>query len=293
MKSRPRLRRSEWLLAGYFVYTSALALLLPLRPAIPAVTLAVNAAVFAGFAALAFGEALRGAEFFSIARDWYPMPLILLCYREMGWFAPARHTFVLEQGWIVWDRTLLYDWGLKAAIESLGPVLPAILEIAYVLVYTIPIGCMTILYLCRRRKLADAFLVAFLIGTLASYALFPYFPSEPPRTVFPGQDLPRYTSIFRAFNQGLVGGYGIHTSVFPSAHVSGAFIGAFTMLRLLRDKRRVGWLLLVLAVLIATATVYGRYHYAADAAAGFGIAVAAHVIAAAIERRSGLRRAGV
>jgi hypothetical protein len=37
----------------------------------------------------------------------------------------------------------------------------------------------------------------------------------------------------------------------------------------------VGRVLLVIAVLIATATVYGRYHYAADAVAGFAVAVMA------------------
>jgi membrane-associated phospholipid phosphatase len=86
----------------------------------------------------------------------------------------------------------------------------------------------------------------------------------------------------------MLGDYGIHTSVFPSAHVSGAFAGAFAMVLLLPERKWVGRFLLGLATLIATATVYGRYHYAADALAGFAIAAAA----AWVVRRSWVIRAG-
>jgi len=41
------------------------------------------------------------------------------------------------------------------------------------------------------------------------------------------------------------------------------------------ERKWVTRFLLVMAVLIATATVYGRYHYLADAVAGFGMAVLA------------------
>jgi membrane-associated phospholipid phosphatase len=82
-------------------------------------------------------------------------------------------------------------------------------------------------------------------------------------------------TVFRRFNQAMLGGLGIHTSVFPSAHVAGAFGAAFNMMATLPEHRWVGRVLLVIAVLIATATVYGRYHYAADAVAGFLMCLAA------------------
>ncbi len=283
-----RLRRSEWTLAVYFLYSSALALLLPLRSPIPAVTVAVNAAVLAGLALLAWGESLAGREFFSIARDWYPLPLMLLAYREMGWFAPASHSHALERAFEGWDKALLNQWGLRAAVEALGPALPSLLEVAYSLVYAIPAFAVAMLYAYRRRERVNAFLFAFLLGILSCYALFPYFLSEPPRTVFPAQDFPSYETPFRRFNWWLLGGYGIHTSVFPSAHVAGAFSAALAMRRLLRERRWVARFLMALAVLIALATVYGRYHYAADALAGLGVSLVAQFVAARVERRSGL-----
>lgn len=277
------MRRSEWLLIAYFTYAGALAQFLPVRPPVPLITLALNLTVIAGFGIVAHADALRRRRFLSILRDWYPAPLMLLAYREMGWFAPARRSYELENVWVAWDKALLNNWGLKPAIELLGPLLPSLLEISYSLVYTIPFFALAMLYAYGRRSQADRFLVIFLLGILTAYALFPCFPSEPPRTVFPGEDYPSADTVFRRFNWWLLGGYGIHTSVFPSAHVAGAFSAAFAMLRLLRERKWVGRLLLALAVLIATATVYGRYHYAADAVAGLGIALLAFGIGVIFE----------
>jgi len=145
-------------------------------------------------------------------------------------------------------------------------------------VYTLgPFG-VAVLYVYRRRARVDAFLFPFLLSVLLCYAQFPYWPSEPPRTVFPGEDFPSYDTIFRQFNWWMLGGYGIHTSVFPSAHVGGAFSAVFGMWSALPDRKWVTRFLLVMALLIATATVYGRYHYLADALAGFGMAVLAFAI---------------
>jgi hypothetical protein len=71
----------------------------------------------------------------------------------------------------------------------------------------------------------------------------------------------------------MLGNYGIHTSVFPSAHVAGAFAAAFGMRQALPEHKWVSRFLYAMALLIAAATVYGRYHYFPDAVAGFLVAV--------------------
>ena len=173
------------------------------------------------------------------------------------------------------DRLILRTWHLHNAIEWLGPVVPSILEIAYSLVYvTAPFG-LAMLYVYGARKRSERYLLILVLGVLLSYAQFPFWPSEPPRTVFPGEDAPSMQTIFRRFNWFLLGGYGIHTSVFPSAHVSGAFAAAFGVGQALPEKPWVSRCLLAIAVLIATATVYGRYHYVVDAVAGFAVSVVA------------------
>jgi membrane-associated phospholipid phosphatase len=272
------MRASEWLLAGYFVYTALLAQILPLRPPIPALTAVLNLTILAGYALLAYADSFRRRLFLGVIRDWFPFPLLLLAYREMGWFAQPQQQHRLEEIWVAWDRALLYGLGVKSAIESLGPVLPALLEISYTLVYTLGPLAVVILYASGRRERVESFVFTFALGVLLAYVQFPFWPSEPPRTVFPGQDFPAIDTVFRRLNWWMLGGYGIHTSVFPSAHVSGAFSAAFAMRRVLPEKLWPGRFLLVMAILIATATVYGRYHYFADAAAGLGLALAAEGI---------------
>ena len=274
------------MLIAYYSYCIGCSILMPVRDGVMAVTIGMNSLVMGGVLLLAYAENLRHRRFLSIMRDWYPLPLMLLAYREMGWFAPSQHTYALEYGWVLYDRLLLDDWGLRRLIEAAGPLLPSILEISYSLVYAIAPFCMGWLYHRRKLERMNAFLTTFLLGIFLSYVLFPYFPSEPSRSVFPGQDLPGIVTIFRRFNLGLVGNYGIHMSVFPSAHCSGAFAAALGMRDVLPQEPWVWRILLMLAVSIATATVYGRYHYAADAAAGFIVAIAAWQIA---RRISGAR----
>ena len=200
--------------------------------------------------------------------------MLLLAYQEMGWFAAPQYGHPLETNWVAWDRLFLRG-GAKAAIEAFGPLLPSILEIAYSLVYTLAPFCLAVLYIYRRRDRVDRFLFLVTIGVLLCYAQFPFWPSEPPRVVFLGQDLPSSDTIFRRFNLWLLGNAGIHTSVFPSAHVAAAFSAAFGMWRTLPEHKWVGRFLFVMALLIAIATVYGRYHYFADAAAGLSMAFGA------------------
>jgi membrane-associated phospholipid phosphatase len=269
------MRRSEVLLAAYFTYTAGVASTFPVRHDIARVTLTLNLTILAGYALLTYAWSLRHSELLDVIRDWFPLPLTLLAYREMGWFAAPHLSFRLENIFVRWDRMVLRDWGIHRGIESLGPLLPSVLEIAYMLTYALAPFAVATIYVYRRRERVEQFMFPFLLAVLLCYAQFPFWPSEPPRTVFPGEDFPSIVTVFRRFNWWMLGGYGIHTSVFPSAHVAGAFGTAFAMIAALPEHRWVGRLLLAIAILIATATVYGRYHYAADAAAGFIMACVA------------------
>jgi hypothetical protein len=230
-----------------------------------------NLGALLAYAILLYAEASRPTLFGSVARDWLPLAIVLLAYREMGWLAQPHTSAMLETRWVAWDRLLLRGGG-KAAIEALGPVLPSLLEIVYALVYTLAPFSIAILYLTGYRNRVDRFLFVFVLSVLLCYAQFPFWPSEPPRVVFFGQDAPSYDTIFRRFNLWMLGSYGIHTSVFPSAHVAGAFGVAFGIRRAAPALKQVGICLFLIAGLIAVATVYGRYHYACDATAGLLIA---------------------
>jgi len=280
------LRKSEWVLLIYFAYAAGVSLVLDIDPDIRTRTLAVNGAIIAAYVAMGLCFSGRAFKPLNIVRDWVPFGLVLLCYREMGWLAPAEHAFELEHQWIVWDRVLLHDWGLRNAVESLGAVLPAYLEICYTLVYILAPFTMLMLYTyLYRREASDRFLFIYLLGTLLSYAMFPFFPSEPPRTVFPGADMPQIDTVFRQFNWWLLKDGGIHTSVFPSAHVSASFSVVFGAFLIMKHGRWLPFVLLAVALGIFGATIYGRYHYAVDSIAGVGVSFVALGVARLVAHR--------
>jgi membrane-associated phospholipid phosphatase len=196
-----------------------------------------------------------------------------LAYREMDWFSSLPRNFDFELRWVEWDRTMLHGGGLQRAIEALGALGPLFLELCYVLVYAVAPFLVAVFYIQHRRERINGALFLYLLGTLLAYALFPYFPSDPPRVAFGGSDMPNIMTSVRQLNLWLTGNYGIHSSVFPSAHVSSVFSAAWALFAFLPERKGYGWGMLVYAVSVALATVYGRYHYAADVGAGMAVSL--------------------
>jgi membrane-associated phospholipid phosphatase len=267
------LRSAEWLLIIYFGYVTAIAPRFSLAGQFVWRPFLVEGLVCALFLALAYGEWREHAAAFSILRDWVPVGLVLVAYREMDWFSSMPRNFDLELRWVAWDRTILYKWGWQHAMESLGAAGPLFLELCYVLVYAVAPFLVAVFYFQRKRERVNGAVFLYLLGTLLAYALFPYFPSDPPRVAFAGSDMPNVITPLRELNLWLVGDFGIHSSVFPSAHVSSAFSAAWALFAFLPERKPYGWGMLAYAAGVAVATVYGRYHYAADVAAGIGISL--------------------
>lgn len=280
------MRLCEWTLIAFFCYIATVAFVFRLPAVLNYAAIGVAVAVILACLGLADCERKSKSPVFSIVRDWLPVAFTLTAYREMNWFAFAHHQHTLENIWIVWDRWLLQDGGMRAAAESAGGVGPVILELCYLLVYAVGPFSVAILYAYKRRDLVDHVVLTYIFGTLLAYALFPYFPSDPPRDVFAGMDLPGVVTPVRRLNLMIVTGYGIHSSVFPSAHVSSAFSAAWGLVVFFRQKLALGWGMLIYAVCVSLATIYGRYHYAADAVAGAAIGGLALLLALVIAKRS-------
>lgn len=189
----------------------------------------------------------------------------------MDWFTPLVRNHHWEQTLIVWDRVLFDRYALSAAIESAGRLMPTFLEFCYMLVYLVAPVALWVLIANGRRDHVNHFWLAYLVGTLSAYALFPYFLSDSPRVAFPGENLPHLISVFRRINLWIASRYDIHSSVFPSAHVSSALSAAWGLMEAIPERRWIGWTMAIYGLFVALATVYGRYHYAADAAAGIAI----------------------
>ncbi|MCU1294852.1 MAG: hypothetical protein JWP08_3702 [Bryobacterales bacterium] len=284
MTSWPRLRASEWILVSFFAYVAIVSHWFPARPNLhhqPVIILAVVIALFLVLARLQHGGAAAAV---SACRDFVPILVTLVAFREMEYFLPHRFDHHFENIWITWDRTLLDSWHFRTAIEKLGPTLPLFLEFCYLLVYALPFYCVGVLYGQGRRSGVDHFLMVYLTGTLVAYGLFPFFPSQPPRLVFPNLDSPGIDTVLRQMNLAILRTATIHVGVFPSAHVSSAFSAAWGMFLILPRKKVFGWTSLLYAVSVSIATIYGRYHYAADVLAGFAVSLGAGSLAILLQR---------
>ena len=173
-------------------------------------------------------------------------------------------------------------FGLARVIEAVGSVGPAYLELCYLLVYATGAFCILTLWLTHRRLAVDRWTVVYLSGTLLSYALFPFFPSVPPRTL---ADPVVIITWFRRANLWLLNSATIHSAVFPSAHVSSAFSAAWGLFAVLPGRPIPGWGMLLYASSVSIATIYGGYHYAADVVAGFGVSLLTAALAFALRVR--------
>ena len=266
-----KLRATEWVILSYFLYIAVITPGFLHRPTLGFQPFLLLVCVSVGFFCLnKITVRINAIEHF---RNFLPVGLMLLAFRELDWFSPVTFDSHYENIWVRWDHVLLDDWGWRNAIEGHGKLLPFYLETCYLLTYVVGICCVVALYLAYAQSRIDRFLLFYVLGTLFVYALIPYFPSQPPRLVFPDLDAPLLHTSTRTLNLWLLRKATIHSGVFPSAHVSSVFAAAWGMFSVLPERKVFGWVLLVYACSVAVATVYGRYHYAADAVAGFGVSV--------------------
>jgi len=268
-KQTPLLRGCEKVALAYFIYLPCLGLIRQLSIGPLLLLASIPPALWAIWHAQA-RSTWRPVE---MARDWWPLGLILAGYWAMGCFAtPPREALQIELVRI--DRALLYNAHLQALIEAAGRFVPAILETVYLLLYAIPPVCIGVLYACGARLQVPRFLLLVFAGTFATYALLPYVSVISPRLAFPGADLPHYTGISRRLTIWLLDRLDISTSVLPSGHVAVALSSALGMFAALPRRPIYGWCALGLAALVYLATIYYRYHYSVDGLASIVVVCA-------------------
>jgi membrane-associated phospholipid phosphatase len=301
-KPGARLRPAEKLTIGFFAYTATAAFVFPLELEQRLVLVGVSLLACAVIVLLSRYGVDEHSRSLAVVRDWLPCILILVAYRESGLSFrpdPAHH---LDHLFVRWDDALLKNPWVVDALTVLSPWLQRYLELAYLFCYpSVPLALGS-LYLARwiapgvsppgaalnggaterRYKLAiNQFWTAALLAAFSCFVLYPFFPLTPPRELFHDLPGPPVASLLRGVNRWILGRYAVGASLFPSAHVATVTAGALVIRAYLP---RVGVAFLILAGSIALATVYGRYHYAADALAGVLVGVAAFVASRGISR---------
>lgn len=257
------LRASEWIVVAYFGYLAVAAAVAPdlarqQRRRVIGMAIVV---VIAVFALAAFGTSA------SLLRDWLPLVYIVIGYRLPALLVTGMNA-AFEQSLLTLDRRLRVT-----AIAARAPgIVIEMLELAYLSCYPmVPIGIAS-LYVAGLPGESDRFWIAVLISVFGCYGVLPWLPTRPPRAIEPA---PQSSGLVRRLNLRVLGVASVQLNTFPSGHAAASLATALVVGAHLPIA---GVLLGTLALAIATGSVVGRYHYAADALAGVGLALLAFLI---------------
>jgi membrane-associated phospholipid phosphatase len=204
---------------------------------------------------------------FDLARDVWPLILLLAGYRLAGLFYDHPST-TLERCLLDMDRAIADQ--VSGLIPSRGAVvLRAWLELSYLVVYPlIPLGALAIGFVGSGDAL-DRFWTAVLAAGFACYGMLPWIQTRPPRSLEVGGVAPRGV---RRLNLAILEGGSIGVNTLPSGHAATAVA---TALVVLSHHPLAGIAFSVVATGIAIATVVGRYHYTVDTALGVAVGILA------------------
>jgi len=202
-----------------------------------------------------------------IFRHWYPVVYVAACYREMAILIPAIRRTDADQ-WLANLDYRLWRANPTVWLERIqAPPLTEFLQIIYSLF--VPAVLWVAWLLWRRKQLVHFRFYAFLIaaGFLASYIGYLFVPARGPRFLL--QDL-QHTPLRGLWLFGLLQSTlnrleSAHYDCFPSGHTELAILACWGSRQLSALWLR---LYLVYTICMVFATVYLRYHYTVDVAAG-------------------------
>lgn len=247
--------------AVFLLYVALVALLPRNLSAIRRVKALAGAA--AGGVGLAVSLALPPAGF---ANTWIlPATLLLIGYWSSGmlFVAPMPR---LERLLVDLDREL----GVQRTAGRFPRALAELLEFAYAGIY--PLILVALAVAMRQGVSTSRFWTVILVTDYLCFGLLPWFQTRPPRAV--GFETP-WRSSWRAINLRILERGSVQVNTFPSGHAAEALAAA--LLCLGASTPVVVWMFFNAAAISAGA-VFGRYHYAADALAGWLVALLVYAL---------------
>lgn len=143
-----------------------------------------------------------------------------------------------------------------------------VLELAYAGVYPLIPVALALHLACTARPDADRFWTVILAIDFICFGMLPWIQSRPPRTL---ESPSPWRSTFRSFNVRLLGETSIGVNTVPSGHAAEAFAAALLVSGAPWPVVAMTW---IAALAVSAGAVLGRYHFALDALAGWGVAAA-------------------
>jgi hypothetical protein len=279
------MRTSEWIQGGFASAIAISAWLIPLsrqrRQTISLLALFALAGVCLSLASAYLLPPFPSA----VLRDWLPVIITLIPYWQTGQFFTGPDKKIQE--WLVASDRWLYKL-LPRTGWKFSHAMRLTMEWAYSLCYPIvPLG-LGVLYVAGLRRTADVYWFMVLVPTYICYAITPFFPALPPRSLVTPSQVDRSPtesslaepsqppkSKSRTFNLWLLKLGSIQAISFPSAHVASALGASLAVWHYLPLA---GAVFFAITFWIAVAAVAGRYHYAIDVLLGAVVSVVVYLV---------------
>lgn len=221
-----------------------------------------------------------------VIRGWYALLLVPLSFKELEYLVPRINPVDLDHQLAAMDLTLL---GVHPTIwleRITHPALTELFQLAYITYYFFPLALGIPLW--RRLRIGEFHTVLFglVLAFYLSYLGYIAVPAIGPRFILNGnQTIPlQGVLFFQTIRDTLDWAEGITRDCFPSGHTAIALVVVYYASRF---NRRLFWVLLPIASALIFSTVYLRYHYVVDVAAGVLLAVLVVVISKPLYRALG------
>jgi membrane-associated phospholipid phosphatase len=202
-------------------------------------------------------------------RDWYPVPLFLLFYKEVEVFAAAFGDWVLTD--VVRDWEVLIFRGhpsfyLSGIFDWVW--LSEYLHFCYFF-HNIQILLIGGLWYATRRVAFQEMIFLLSVTLCVSYLFYILFPVDSPYYLATPLGAPLAGHLFYDLVHFFSARGGARGGAFPSSHVS---VSVVIWLIAWYRHRGLAYVLAPITAGLIVATVYGRFHYVLDLMAGFGLA---------------------
>lgn len=261
------MRTSEWIQISFAVILAIAAWMHPLPTRRRLVTTWLALLAVAAIIAARSSAYFLPPAYVSVIRDWLTAALMLVPYWQTGQFFLKPNEDIQSK-----LAALDHRWfpRIAAASGTSRTRIGLSLEVAYLFCYPlVPLG-LAVLYLAGMRDDVPTFWFIVLISTYICYAITPFVPALPPRSIGKTEAVSPAANRGRNLNRWVLKHGSIHAISFPSAHVASALSVALVLLWLVPLA---GVAFLLVSFWIAIAAVTGRYHYALDVFLGAATAL--------------------
>jgi membrane-associated phospholipid phosphatase len=256
----------EWVTFAYLAWINALLLVFHCNVAHAAMYLVAHAWLSIGIICLTLAAAHSKNPVLRFARSWYPLPLYIGFFEELGGLV-----HMIFPGWF--DRWLIqFDYGFAGVPPCVwmarfsSSAMNEFMQFAYMTYFLYLVILPAILYAHKDRLAFWTVMVSTAVAHYSVYAIALFFPIESPYYSLPPLETNSHAGGYFTATIGFIERIArVHGAAFPSAHVAGSIVA---LLAAYRYRRWLFWICLPFLASMCVATVYGRYHYVADVLAG-------------------------